>query len=208
MRSKHNRLLFFSSVMIMALLFLFIAPDFAEARRGGRSFGGKRSFSRKSTKPRTARKPSRNRMTRSKTNLPPAKRTSFGGNRLKSSQAYTQKYGVPRKQTNYTGKNAAGNSQRYIMHNYGGYGSGLMNGYLMGSTSWMWMMPFHPAFYYSRPYYVNNPDGTMGVYPPRFSFSKLLFTLIIVGGIAWIIYRVLRNKKAKQSRAYQQSSFT
>lgn len=204
MRSKMNLLRIFGAALILAVTALFVMPDIAEAHRGGRSFGGsRRSFSRKST-PKT----SKSRSTRqAQSRLPANKRTSFGGSRMTSAKQYTSKYGTPRKTQTITGKNAAGQSQRYVMHSYGGYGSSLMTGYMMGTTSWMWMMPFHPAFYYSRPYYVNNPDGTMGVYPPTFSWSKLIFTIIIVAAIAWIIYRIVRSKKQKGSRSYSQSSF-
>jgi hypothetical protein len=139
--------------------------------------------------------------------LPPTKRSSFGGTRLNSARDYTARYGVPRKVQSLQGSNAAGLPQNYIIHNYGGYGSSLMTGYLLGTTSWMWMMPFHPAFYYTRPYEVTNPDGTISVYPPTFSFGRLLFALFIVGGIVYIIYRAISNRKNRASRAYSQSSF-
>lgn len=135
----------------------------------------------------------------------PKKRTSFGGNRISSGKAYTQKYGTPRKTKTMVGKNAAGSSQKYNVHSYGGYGSGLMTGYMMGTTSWMWAMPFHPAFYYGRPYYVTNPDGTMDVYPPRFSFGKLLFTLLIIGGIVFIIVRIVKSRKSRRGETSRSS---
>ncbi len=197
-------------MLIIALIILFVAPEFADARRGGRSFGGRRSTSKSyksntRSKTSTARKPTSSMNASKSTN--PAKRTSFGGSRMTSSKAYTSKYGTPRKKTEYTGTNAAGQQQRYVMHGYGGYGSGLMTGYMMGTTSWMWSMPFHPAFYYSRPYYVNNPDGSMGVYPPTFSFTRLLFTLIVVAIILYIIVRLIK-RKSRNSRSYSQSSFS
>lgn len=202
MKRKNLFYRYFGLTIILATLFIFIAPEFAEARRG-RSFGSRRSTSKRSSKttrskaPRTATK-----------KVPPSKQTSFGGQRMTSSKDYTSKYGTPRKapQT-ITGKNAAGATQRYQTYSYGGYGSGLMSGYLMGRTSWMWMMPFHPAFYYSKPYYVNNPDGTMSVYPPTFSTGKLLFTLVIVGGIIWLIYRMIRRRRDGTSTNYSSSSF-
>ncbi|MFP4527523.1 MAG: hypothetical protein ACLFQX_03165 [Candidatus Kapaibacterium sp.] len=206
MRNKNNwrRLLGVFIAIVVALIFL--APELVEARRG-RSFGGSRSKRSFSTQKRT---PSKSRTQKSvptmRKSTNPAKRTSFGGNRLSTGKAYTQKYGTPRKTETVTGRNAAGQQQKYVMHSYGGYGSGLMTGYMMGTTSWMWMMPFHPAFYYSKPYYVTNPDGTMGVYPPTFSFGKLLFTLLIIGGIAFIIVRIVKSRK-KAARSDAQSSF-
>jgi hypothetical protein len=127
---------------------------------------------------------------------------------MASSKEYTSRYGAPRKSTPFTGRNAAGQPQRYVMHGYGGYGSGLMTGYMMGSVPFMWHMPFHPAFYYGRPQYVNNPDGTMGVYPPRFSFSRLLATVIVAALIFWIIFRIIRKRKQRDSGSYSQSSFS
>jgi hypothetical protein len=190
--------------LIMVTLFLFIAPDIAEARRGfggfgggrsfGRSFGGSRSF--RST-PRTTPRSSFGRRTSPATapKMTSSQRaaSSFGGKRLQSSGAYTQKYGTPRKSVtqSYTRN---GVTQNYVVNSYGGYGSGLMTGYMMGHTSWMWMMPFHPAFYYSRPYYADNPDGTVSVYPPTFSWSKLFFTIIIFGVIVYIIVAIIRSR--------------
>ena len=202
MNFKRNLSKYLSMVFLLAVLFIFIAPDYADARRG-RGFGGRRSMSKRTSKPRRSTAPKA-----AKKPVPKNKQTSFGGTRMNSAKDYTSKYGTPRKapQT-ISGKNAAGGQQRYLVHSYGGYGSGLMTGYLMGTTSWMWMMPFHPAFYYSKPYYVNNADGTMSVYPPTFSSGKLLFTLLIVGGIIWIIYRVIRNKRRGSPASYSRSSF-
>ena len=199
-----NRIRTFLGIFLIGLvLTLFVAPEIAEARRGGRSFGGRRSYSKQSKKPRSAQ-----RSLRSKRTVPPSKRTSFGGTRLNSAKDYTGKYGTPRKTQTIQGKNAAGQPQRYVTHHYGGYGSTLMTGYMMGTTSWLWMMPFHPAFYYSRPYYANNADGTMAVYPPRFSFGKLFFTLLIAGGIIFIVVRMIRKRKQRGAREYSQSSFS
>jgi hypothetical protein len=209
---------------IFFALAVFLAPEYAEARRGGgsrssfgrsrssgssmfksksksnSSFGTKRSSSRLNRNSRTA--------TTTKSTIPKTKQSSFGGSRLASKQAYTSKYGAPRKTSTYEGRNAAGQNQRYVMNNYGGYGSGLMTGYMMGSTSWMWAMPFHPAFYYSRPYYVNNPDGTIGVYPPTFSFAKLLFTLMVIGVIILIIRAIIKSRRRKLSGGGGFSSFS
>ncbi len=207
MRNKHRILNILASLFLALTLFLFVAPDIADARRGSRrSFGGsRRSYSKpKSTqKKSTQPKSSQRRSMVSPTNK---KVTSFGGNRLSSSKAYTQKYGTPRKKSTVQGKNAQGMPQRYVVNNYGGYGSSLMTGYLLGSTSWMWAMPFHPAFYYSRPYYHQNADGTVSVYPPTFSATKLIFTLVIAAVIIYIIYTIIKSRRRK-SRELSQSSF-
>ncbi len=213
MNSKNRTARIIGSLILIATLFVFISPDLAEARRGfggKRSFGGSRSRSYKKTKPRTTQKkpPSSlggKRTTRKQTPSQKAA-SSFGGKRLSSSKQYTSKYGTPRKKSTKTiSKN--GNSQRYVVNNYGGYGSGLMTGYLMGTTSWLWFTPFHPAFYYSRPYYADNPDGTVGVYPPTFSWSKVFFTLIVVGMIGYIIYALIRNKRRTKKNQTSRSSF-
>lgn len=198
--------------LIIALLFLFISPEIAEARRG--SFGGGRSFGRSRPSYSRPSTPSRQRSFNRKPPtprvqpLPANKRSSFGGNRISTAKDYTRKFGTPRKSQPFTGKNAAGMPQNYVVHSYGGYGSSLMTGYLMGTTSWMWLMPFHPAFYYSRPYEVANPDGSIEVYPPTFSWGKLFFTLLIFLAIVFIIYRIIKNRRMRNSRSYSQSSFT
>lgn len=170
--------------------------DLRRGSGGGRGFGGGRSFggSRKSSAPQRSTAPKR---TQTNTRTAPkttAKSPSFGGNRISSSQAQ-QKYGVPTKTQPVTKASATGQNTNYVMHHYGGYSSGLMTGYMMGTTSFLWMMPFHPAFYYSRPYYAENPDGTVAVYPPTFSFGKLFMTLIIIGIIVYFIRNYFRKKR-------------
>ncbi|MFP4544869.1 MAG: hypothetical protein ACLFQU_11605 [Candidatus Kapaibacterium sp.] len=193
MEKKNKLARILGLLFIFTVLTVFLAPDIADARRGGRSFGGSRSF-RKST---PLNKAPRKTTPRMKTD--PKKTPSFGGSRITSSQA-RQKYGTPRKTQTMTGKNAAGQNQQYVVHSYGGYGSGLMTGYLMGSTSWLWFTPFHPAFYYSRPQYVTNEDGTMEVYPPTFSFQKVFFIFLIIGTAIFLIVRYVKNKKLRENK--------
>ena len=187
------------------MMWLFIGPDILEARGsfgGSRGFGG-RSFGRSYSRPGSSFGGSR-----SSSRSYNRGSSSFGGKTLTTSQGYVSRYGTPRK--TIQGGGTSGIPSNYRVMDYGGYGSGLMMGYMMGHTSMMWMMPFHPAFYYSRPYYVNNPDGTVSVYPPTFSFGKLLFTLLIIGGIIFLIYRYIKNKKgggSYYSRQESQSSF-
>lgn len=116
-------------------------------------------------------------------------------NSMNNPQQYTSRYGTPRRTEtrSYTGND--GVSRNYNYNNYGGYGDGLMMGYMMGHSSWMWAMPFHPAFYYSRPYTAVAPDGTVQVYPPTFSFGTLIFTLLIVGAIGYVIYVIIRSRR-------------
>jgi len=205
---------FFGIMLLFTVLAMFVAPEMAEARRGfggfgrsfsRRSFGGSRSF-RSQRSPRTQPRSSFRNRTTTPQRITPSQRatSSFGGQRMSSSKAYTGKYGTPRKSTSQT-ITRNGVSQNYVMHSYGGYGSGLMMGYMMGTTSWMWMMPFHPAFYYSRPYYADNPDGTVSVYPPTFSWSKLFFTIIVIALIIYIIKVIIRGRRAGN---YSQSSFS
>lgn len=202
----------FISLLAIALMWLFIAPDILEAR-GGRSFGGFRGggsrsfggFKSRSVSP--SKSGSRSLFgSKSPSAVSSAQRkSSFGGTRLGSSSDYTRKYGAPRR-TIPAGQ-VSGVPRNYVMNDYGGYGSGLMMGYMMGHSSWMWSMPFHPAFYYSRPSYVQNPDGTVSVYPPTFSFGRIFFTLLIIGAVVYIIYVILRNRKRRYS-GYSQSSFS
>jgi hypothetical protein len=68
-------------------------------------------------------------------------------------------------------------------------------------------MPFNPAYYYGRPAYVTNPDGTVSVYPPTFSWSRLFFTLMIVGLIGFLIYRAISQKRRFANTSYSGGSF-
>ncbi|MBM2815925.1 MAG: hypothetical protein HW421_2687 [Ignavibacteria bacterium] len=204
MKTKSFRLKLFYALFITIIGLVFLMPDLAEARGsfgGGRSFGGSRGFggsksfggSRKST---------------------PAARTtsvrdgasSFGGRKMSSNMEYRQKYGTPRKTDMQTRTNAQGVRETYMVNNYGGYGSGLMTGYMLGHTSWMWSMPFHPAFYYSRPYYTPGANGVVEVYPPTFSFTKLFFTLLFTIAIIWIIYKIISAAR-RGAGGVSQSSF-
>jgi len=203
--SKINLRKILGILLLTITLFLLISPDMAYSRRsfGRRSFGG-RSRSRLFRSPKRAKRPRSSfgskRSRSSLRKMTPSQRAarSFGGKRLGNAKQYTSKYGVPRK--SFTKSfNRNGISRNYVFHSYGGYGSGLMTGYLMGRTSWLWFTPFHPAFYYTRPYYVDNPDGTVGVYPPTFSFSKLIFTILVFAVIIYIIIVVIKSKKSNRS---------
>lgn len=202
----------FETPSLPAILNPFEWNKNTELRRG-RSFGGsRRSYSRGSSRRRSSSsnrsrrsKSSRNRSSSSGLAASP-KRPSFGGKRISASQA-RKKYSTPRKKETVTRKSANGTNQTYVMNSYGGYGSGLMTGYMMGSSMWYWSMPFHPAFYYGRPAYVTNPDGTVGVYPPTFSWSRLFFTLMIVGLIGYLIYRAISQKRKYANASHSGGSF-
>ncbi len=132
-----------------------------------------------------------------------APRSSFGGSRLNSGNDYRKSYGIPRQTTPQT---LPGYSSPVMMHSYGGFSDGLMMGYMMGHSSWMWSMPFHPAFYYSRPHVVYAPDGVtvQEVYPPTFSFLKMIITLLVVGAIVYVLVRIVRGRR---NSSYSGSSF-
>lgn len=205
----------FKAFLLIALFLSTFVIETAEAqrRRGGGSFGGSRRSS-----PSYSRTPSRSPSTRPNTSFgtprsrtttaSPAPRTSFGGTRLSSPQNYTRRYGTPRRTETMTRNNAQGQPQNYVMHRYGGMGDGFMTGYMMGSIPWMWSMPFHPAFYYSRPAVYQRPDGTTEVYPPTFSWGKLFFTLLVIGGIIYVLYAILRSRKRAQMSTISRSSFS
>jgi hypothetical protein len=136
-------------------------------------------------------------------------RGSFGGARPQSAIAgsnYRRSYGIPRQSTPMT---VPGSTSPYIVHSYGGYGDGLMTGYLMGRTSMMWSMPFHPAFYYSHPVYVTSPTGAVEVYPPTFSFFRLFLGMFIMGGVVVLVVWLIRRAR-NNSGGYNmsQSSFS
>jgi hypothetical protein len=96
--NKHTIMKSFLTFLVVALMWMFVAPDLLEARRGSRggsrSFGGSRSKSTRTTqKSRTPAKKSTSATQQRNTGPKP----SFGGSRLNSSKDYTQKYGAPRK---------------------------------------------------------------------------------------------------------------
>ncbi len=215
MKNDNNIRRFFGVFLAVFALMIFLLPDFAEARRGG-SFGGSRGGSRSSFKSsRSFSAPKSTQSSRPSSSFGSSRkssslfskdgRSSFGGTSMSRQQAQA-KYGTPRRVVNQSYKNDAGGYSNYRMNDYGGYSSGLMHGYMMGQTSWMWAMPFHPAFYYSRPAYVYNSDGTVDVYPPTFSFFKLIVALFVLAIIVLIIRAVLRARK-KMSQSYSSGSF-
>ncbi len=198
--------------------------DIAEARRGfRRSFGGRRSApTRIWSKPKPRKisplLPGRSRtrnLRRSKDlqkpkssfggrrvqTAPSSKRriiSSFGGKRLASGNIYRKRYGVPRKVERVSLPSSTGDHPVQLNY-YGGMADQFMLGYLMGSAPWYWSLPFHPAFYYSRPYIVENPDGSVEVYPGTFSWSRLL--LVLAGALlaSFLIWRIIRIRRQQSS---------
>lgn len=172
------------------------------APSGGGSFGGRRSPY--SAPRRTQQSPSTASPGSSPGSFGSAPRSSqqntFGGSRLNSASDYTSRYGTPRRTERAVIPNAS-SSQPYVINRYGGMGDGFMMGYLMGSIPWYYSMPFHPAFYFSRPYTSVNPDGTTAVYPGTFQWGTLLFSIIVIGGIAFIVLVWLRNRRRQLPRA-------
>jgi hypothetical protein len=203
---------FFIALMCLTFLAVFILPDQADARGGsfggsrgggsfggGRSFGGSRSFGNSGSGSsfggsRSGSSGLSGRSMGTVTRSTPSGLSSFGGRRLGSSGDYTARYGAPRATMPAQQLNSS-MPANYMVHDYGGFGSGMMMGYMMGQSSWMWSMPFSRQFYYSKPYYVENADGSVDVYPPTFSFGKLIFTLLILGAIGYIIYVIIRNRR-------------
>ncbi len=202
--------------------------DIAEARKGfRRSFGGRRSTpmrtwskpkpqkiapaipKRPATKglqqPTQQRKVQQPRSSfggqRTKAASVPRQRSiasSFGGKRLESGQIYRKRYGVPRKVERVSLPSSAG-KQPVQLNYYGGMSDQFMLGYLMGSAPWYWSLPFHPAFYYSRPYIVENPDGSVEVYPGTFSWARLFLVLGGTAFVGFLIWRILRARRQTPS---------
>jgi hypothetical protein len=191
------------AVFALAIFSFFLVAETLEARRGGRrggSFGGSRR-SRSYSKPRTSKPKSstqkNNAANRSTAQKP---KTSFGGKRMNSAQQYRKSYGTPRKTEKVSVPGQAG--KQYTVNRYGGMSDGFMMGYMMGTTSMWWSTPFHPAFYFSRPHYVAGPNGAMDVYPPTFSWFKLLMTLAIVGAIVYFIAKMMRARKGRPQQVH------
>ncbi len=215
-----------TTVALLCVLGMFVVGESVAQRRSGGSFGGSRGSSSRSSSQSKASPPGSfggartspqmapnrgavppNGQPGMKQNIPNnssgfvggnAPRSSFGGSRLGSGNDYRKSYGIPRQTTPQT---LPGYSSPVMMNRYGGFSDGLMMGYMMGHSSWMWSMPFHPAFYYSRPHVVYAPDGVtvQEVYPPTFSFLKMVLTLLIVGGIVYVIIRVVRARRSMSS---------
>jgi hypothetical protein len=205
-------------LLITAFLSLLVFEEVDAQRRGGGSFGGRRgggSFGKSRsapsyrTQPRTTTTPRTTPRTTTTRPTVTQPRTSFGGTRLSSPTAYTQRYGTPRRTQTVTRQNAQGQPQNYVVHQYGGMGDRFMTGYMLGSIPWMWSMPFHPAFYYSRPQEYKRPDGTTEVYPPTFSWGKFFFTMLIIAAVIYVLYAILRSRKrAQMSETFSRSSFS
>lgn len=190
-------------VILSFALVLSLFPLEELLAKGGRSsFGGSRSFSSRSfggsksfggtrsTSPRFSTTP------RNTRTIP---RSSFGKTATStfSRGDIQRKYGIPRRQI--TSQQMSGLPRNTIVNHYGDYASGLMMGYLMGHTSWLWYLPFHPAFYYSQPVRVVNPDGTVSYYPPTFDWGKFFMTWIIIAAIVFVVYTYFKNKRRRIS---------
>ena len=113
-------------------------------------------------------------------------------------QTYVTQYGAPTHI--YTSTSYVGLPRNYVVYNYGRASDAYMMGYITGQTSWYWHTPFHPAFYYSQPQIISNPDGTKTVLPPDFSYWTIVFTLVIFGGmVGLIIWWVVRKRESNGS---------
>lgn len=212
------------AAMLLTVLGLVLLPFVADAKGsfggsrgggGGRSFGGSsRSFG--SGRSFGGSRPSTN---YNRSTPPPSSynrpSTSFGGSRqsfgssqqFRSGADYQKRYGIPRRTDQMSLRNNSGINQNYRFNSYGGFGDGFMTGYLMGSIPWYWHTPFHPAFYYSRPVVINGSDGVSEVYPGSFSFGSLILGFLIIGGIIFIIYAVIRSRRRRAASDYSASSF-
>lgn len=222
MMTVQTRYRWLATIAMIVAISITIVTD-AIAQKRSSSFGGSRSASRSYTAPRTVPPPRSFGGTRSYSTPRATPPTSFGrtrtaeplpfgapqraapaapfpravGTPLASGESYRRSYGVPRRQEVRTIPTPEG-QRNVIVHSYGGYSDGLLMGYLLGQTSWLWFTPFHPAFYYSQPYYVQRPDGTVEYFPPTFSLAKLMFVLIVVGTIVFIVWVIIRNRRAQQ----------
>lgn len=106
----------------------------------------------------------------------------------------------------YYGRTNYGTAQNYYINDYGGYSSSLMRGYMMGQvTGYMMWMPWHGAYWYTQPQYVENQDGTIDVYPPTFNWFKVFVTVIFVGAIILVVYVLFFRRNTDNS---SKSSFS
>lgn len=186
--------LYAMTLFLLSILSLVIVPSVSEARSsfggrgmrsfGSRSFGGTRSFGRSNKN--SFGSP------RSFSNGRSFRSSSTG--RFATGKQYRSRYGIPRK-TSTMNVSQNGMNRNYTVHSYGGLGDGFMTGYLLGSIPWYWHMPFHPAFYYSRPVVVDGANGGKEVYPGTFSFGSVIMAILMIGGIGFIIYALFFKRR-------------
>lgn len=61
---------------------------------------------------------------------------------------------------------------------------------------WYYWMPFHPAFYFGGPVYVNDASG--GYYAPGgFSVVRLILGLLFFGFLLWIVVRLFSGGRKR-----------
>lgn len=209
--------------LVVALFAMVLPLDALAQRRGGGSFGGSRGGSRGYSSPRSgggsfggSRRSAPSRPSTaprsgggatSRYGNAPSQRNSFGGSRMTSSGDYTSRYGTPRASSRQS-VSGAGGATNYTVNRYGGMGDGFMMGYMMGAIPWYWSMPFHPAYYYSRPYTAMSGDGTTAIYPGTFQWGTLFFTLLLVGGVIFIVYVWLRNRRRRSLGSVSSGGFS
>lgn len=193
-------------ISLLIVLAAWVVPTDVLAQRRGGSFGGSRggrSFGRSTRGAPRSFGGTRTQPGSKAPSQPGAgfrsssSKNSFGGSRLSRSTDYTSRYGVPRRTETRTFTGANGTRSNYVINQYGGMGDGFMMGYMLGAVPWYWSMPFHPAFYYSRPYAVVNSDGSTGVYPGTFQWGALILSLFVIAAIGYIVYVWIRNKRRR-----------
>jgi hypothetical protein len=165
-------------------------PSVTRSTSSGGSIGGVRTR----PTPATASSPTYTRPALSSRAVSPSGQI-VGANRVASTSAYTSRYGSPRAKSY-----VRSGGTTIVVNRYGGYGDSYTSAYLAGQRSVMWSMPFHPAFYYSRPTYVTMPNGQTQVYPSTFQWGTLLLTVlgavVVVGGTVYLIRRARANRLA------------
>jgi hypothetical protein len=194
----------FQSTSNFDIKFKFSVPNFGidfnafdwqksfEARRGG-SFGRSRGATRTRSGTQTRTAP-----------VNTQKQPSFGGQRM-TSQTAQAKYGTPRRTESVRTNNAAGGQMDYRVNHYGGFSSSLMTGYMLGNMAW-WMTA--SSFFYTRPNYVENEDGTVDVYPPSFNFGRLMTIAIVIFAIVYFIrFMRMASRQAREREPQTYSSF-
>lgn len=194
------------ALLFMCMLSFIVLPITVDARsgfgRGGgrsfgsRSFGGNRSFGSSN----------RNSFGSSRSFSSGRGFRSSSTGRFANGQQYRMRYGIPRKSSSMK-INQNGSNRNYTMHSYGGLGDGFMTGYLLGSIPWYWHMPFHPAFYYSRPVIVDGANGSKEVYPGTFSFGSIIMAIILIGGVGFVIYALFFRRRSQIREYGDYSSF-
>ena len=89
-----------------------------------------------------------------------------------------------------SGSYAYGGNTYHVYH-YGGWSDYSYYWSPWRPTPWYYYTPFHPAFFYSPPYYAS--DGYY--YPGGVSFFRVLIGLIVFAFVVWLVVKLFTPRR-------------